>query len=55
MATVGSLGDIVFSVSANQVKTISGLKRSISAQYSTHNRQRSNFALERRRYGGLGK
>lgn len=46
MATVGSLGDIVFSVSANQVKTISGLKRSISAQYSTHNRHLKDALVE---------
>lgn len=46
MAVIGSLGDIVFSVSRNQVKTFTGLKWDSSAQYSTHNRHLKDPLLE---------
>lgn len=46
MATIGSLGGIVFSVSANQIKTFDGLKLSSSAKYSSHNRHLKDTLLE---------
>ena len=46
MATIGTLGDIVFSVSRNQVNTFDGLKWDSSAQYATHNRHLKDVLLE---------
>lgn len=46
MATIGSLGNIIFSVSKNQVKTFDGLKWDSSAQYATHNRHLKDVLLE---------
>ncbi|GHU42171.1 hypothetical protein FACS1894111_05640 [Clostridia bacterium] len=46
IATIGTLGDIVFSVSKNQVKTFDGLKWDSSAQYATHNRHLKDVLLE---------
>jgi len=46
MATIGTLGDIVFSVSKNQVNTFDGLKWSSSAQYASHNRHLKDVLLE---------
>jgi phage protein U len=46
MATIGSLGDIIFSVSRNQVKTFDSLKWDSSAQYATHNRHLKDVLLE---------
>lgn len=44
--TIGCLGDIVFSVSANLVHTLSDLKQSGSASFSEHKRHNSTPALE---------
>jgi len=38
MATIGTLGDIVFTVSRSQVNTFDNMKWDSSAQYTTHNR-----------------
>ena len=46
MATIGTLGDIVFSVSRNQVNTFDGLKWESSAQYAQHNRHLRDVLLE---------
>jgi len=46
MATIGTLGDIVFSVSNNQVNTFNGLKWDSSAQYAQHNRHLKDVLLE---------
>jgi phage protein U len=46
VATIGTLGDIVFSVSKNQVNTFSGMKWDSSAQYATHNRHLKDVLLE---------
>lgn len=46
MATIGTLGGVVFSVSTNQVKTFDGLKRSGSAKYASHNRHLKDTLLE---------
>ncbi len=46
MATIGSLGGVVFSVSTNQVKTFDDLKRSGSAKYASHNRHLKDTLLE---------
>jgi Phage P2 GpU. len=46
MATIGTLGDIVFSVSRNQVRTFDGMKWNSSAQYATHNRHLKDVLLE---------
>jgi len=46
MATIGTLGGIVFSVSTNQVKTFDSLKRSGSAKYASHNRHLKDTLLE---------
>lgn len=43
---IGTLGDIVFSVSRNQVKTFDGLKWESSAQYAQHNRHLKDVLLE---------
>lgn len=44
--TVGSLGDIVFSVSADKVETLSGLKYSESANFSEQKRHNTVSVLE---------
>jgi len=46
MATIGTLGDIVFSVSNRQVKTFEGMTWESSAQYATHNRHLKDVLLE---------
>ena len=46
MATIGTLGDIVFSVSRNKVNTFDGLKWDSSAQYAQHNRHLRDVLLE---------
>ena len=46
MATIGTLGDVVFAVSKNQVNTFDGLKWSSSAQYASHNRHLKDVLLE---------
>lgn len=46
MATIGTLGGVVFSVSTNQVKTFDDLKRSGSAKYASHNRHLKDTLLE---------
>ncbi|MCM1059674.1 MAG: phage tail protein [Eubacterium sp.] len=46
MATIGSLGGVVFSVSTNYVKTFDGLKRSGSAKFASHNRHLKDTLLE---------
>ena len=46
MATIGTLGGVAFSVSTNQIKTFSDLKRSGSARYASHNRHLKDTLLE---------
>lgn len=46
MATIGSLGGVVFSVSTNRVKTFDDLKLSSSAKYASHNRHLKDTLLE---------
>lgn len=46
MAVIGTLGEIVFSVSRNQVKTFDGLKWESSAKYATHDRHLKDVLLE---------
>jgi phage protein U len=46
MATIGALGDIIFSVSKNQVKTFDGLKWDSAVQYASHNRHLKDVLLE---------
>ncbi|MCL2693955.1 MAG: phage tail protein [Oscillospiraceae bacterium] len=46
MATIGTLGDIVFSVSRNTVRTFDGMRWESSAQYATHNRHLKDVLLE---------
>ena len=46
MAVIGTLGDIVFSVSRGQVKTFDGMKWDSSAQFATHNRHLKQPLLE---------
>ena len=46
MATIGTLGDIVFSVSNKQVKTFDGMQWNSSAQYAQHNRHLKDTLLE---------
>lgn len=46
MATIGTLGDIVFSVSRKQVNTFDGLKWDSSAKYATHDRHLKDTLLE---------
>ena len=46
MATIGTLGNIVFSVSRNRVNTFDRLKWESSAQYATHNRHLRDVLLE---------
>ena len=46
MATIGTLGDIVFSVSRRQVRTFEGMKWEGTAQYAQHNRHLRDVLLE---------
>jgi phage protein U len=46
MAVIGTLGDVVFSVSKSQVATFDGLKWNSSAQFSAHNRHLKDPLLE---------
>lgn len=46
MATIGTLGGVVFSVSTNKVKTFDDLKRTVSARYTSHNRHLKDTLLE---------
>ena len=46
MATVGTLGNIVFSVSSNRVNTFDGLSWDSAAQYATHNRHLQEPLIE---------
>lgn len=46
MAVVGTLGDIVFSVSRSKVNTFNGLKWESSAKYATHDRHLKDVLLE---------
>ena len=46
MAVVGCLGDVVFSVSSQTVKTIDNMKWSGSARYATHQRHAANALTE---------
>lgn len=46
MATIGTLGSVIFSVSSKQVKTFDSLKRSSSARFANHNRHLKNTLLE---------
>lgn len=46
MATIGTLGDIVFSVSPKVIRTFNGLKKSVSPKFSSHNRHLKETLLE---------
>ena len=46
MAVIGSLGDIIFSVSSNKVNTFDAMKWESSAQYAEHNRHLKDVLLE---------
>ena len=46
MAQIGALGDIVFSVSQNTVKTFDGLKIDSKANYAKHTRHNKKPLLE---------
>lgn len=46
MATIGTLGDIVFSVSRSKVSTFDGMKWDSSAKYATHDRHLKDVLLE---------
>lgn len=46
MAVIGTLGDIIFSVSRDEVKTFEGFKWDSSAKYATHKRHLKNTLLE---------
>lgn len=46
MATIGTLGNIIFSVSNKQVRTFDGLNWDSSAQYAQHNRHMRDVLLE---------
>lgn len=46
MATIGALGDVIFSVSPNLVRTFNGFKRSASPKYASHNRHLKDTLLE---------
>lgn len=46
MAVVGALGDIVFSVSQEQIKSLSNIKWESSAKYATHERHLREPVLE---------
>lgn len=44
--TVGSLGNIVFTVSSNKIETLTNFKQSGSAAYSEHQRHAGNSLVE---------
>ena len=46
MATIGALGDIVFAVSTNTVKTFNDFKRTVSPKFASHNRHLKDTLLE---------
>lgn len=46
MATIGTLGDVVFAVSKNQVRTFQDLSIESSASYAKHNRHNLKPILE---------
>lgn len=46
MATIGTLGDIVFSVSPKVIRTFNELKKSVSPKFSSHNRHLKETLLE---------
>lgn len=46
MATIGTLGDIVFFVSRSKVSTFDGMKWDSSAKYATHDRHLKDVLLE---------
>lgn len=46
MATIGTLGDIPFHVSKNEVKTIEGLKWETSSKFEVHDRHLKDDLLE---------
>lgn len=46
MAVIGSWGDIVFSVSRNEIRTFTDMKWSSGAKYSTHDRHLKAPLLE---------
>ena len=46
MAVIGALGDIVFAVSSNQIKTFDGLKWGSSVKYSEHARHMQEGLVE---------
>ncbi|SHJ74092.1 phage tail protein [Tepidibacter formicigenes] len=46
MAIIGTLGDIVFSVSKETVKTFEGMKWDSSVKYATHDRHLKDTLLE---------
>jgi len=46
LAVIGTLGDIVFSVSRNQVNTFDNLKWDSSAKYASHERHLQETLLE---------
>lgn len=46
MAVVGCLGDVVFSVSSQTVKTLDNMKWSGSARFATHQRHNGNALTE---------
>ncbi len=46
MATIGALGDIVFSVSTNAVKTFNDFKRTASPKFASHGRHLKDTLLE---------
>ena len=46
MAVIGCLGDIVFEVSEETIRTINNMKWSGSARYSTHQRHLTNALTE---------
>lgn len=46
MAVIGTWGNIVFSVSRGQVKTLDGLKWNTSIKYATHDRHLKTALLE---------
>jgi phage protein U len=46
MATIGTLNEIVFAVSRNQVRTFDAMQWESSAQYAQHNRHLKDVLLE---------
>lgn len=46
MATIGSLGDVVFSVSNNTIRTFDEMKSESSAKFATHDRHLQSDLLE---------